>query len=43
MNDVLSLVADVLTIAGTSLSVMLEIRRTRKERDEEQGGEESGS
>lgn len=43
VNDVLSLAADPLTIAGTSLSVILEIRRTRKERDEEQGGEEGGS
>ncbi|MFD3677673.1 hypothetical protein [Streptomyces sp. NPDC058613] len=40
MNDTLSLIADLLTIAGTLLSLTLQTRRARKEADEEKNGEE---
>ncbi|WP_159045984.1 hypothetical protein [Streptomyces sp. WM6372] len=45
MNDVLSLAADLLTIAGSLLSVVLEVRREREhnQENEDRGGEETSS
>ncbi|MFD3679867.1 hypothetical protein [Streptomyces sp. NPDC058613] len=41
MNDTFSLIADLLTIAGTLLSLTLQTRRARKdEAGKEQNGEE---
>ncbi|MEV7174045.1 hypothetical protein AB0O18_30645 [Streptomyces sp. NPDC093224] len=43
MNDVLSIAADLLTIAGTFLSLTLQLRRAHQAKTEEQDGDSSTS